>query len=316
MPALSLKSRAALLILLGCIPACAQTATEAPAAPLPVTQPAPPGPAGKPLPDIPTLMRDVEANQHKAETIQKEYIYHSVETEQETGSHGQIKKTTVTEADHYWVDGVPVRRMVKRNGKLLTPEELAKEDARIDERAAKARERRGKADAQGKQTDPRGEEEITVSRLLQLGAFTNPRRVQLHGRDTIAVDYAGDPKAKTRNRGEEVIRDMAGTAWVDEQDRVLARVEGHFVNAFKVGGGLVADIQKDTHFVWEQTKINDEVWLPAKLDAHGAARMLLFYSFNGGMAAGYSDYRKFRATSTVLPGVTRVATPDAPDHQP
>jgi hypothetical protein len=261
-------------------------------------------------------MRDVEANQHKAETIQKEYIYHSVETEQETGSHGQIKKTTVTEADHYWVDGVPVRRMVKRNGKLLTPEELAKEDARIDERAAKARERRGKADTQGKQTDPRGEEEITVSRLLQLGAFTNPRRVQLHGRDTIAVDYAGDPKAKTRNRGEEVIRDMAGTAWVDEQDRVLARVEGHFVNAFKVGGGLVADIQKDTHFVWEQTKINDEVWLPSKLDAHGAARMLLFYSFNGGMAAGYSDYRKFRATSTVLPGVTRVATPDAPDHQP
>ena len=64
-----------------------------------------------------------------------------------------------------------------------------------------------------------------------------PRRVELNGRDTIAVDYAGDPKAKTRNRAEEVVRDMLGTAWVDEQDHVLARVEGHFVNAYKIGAG-------------------------------------------------------------------------------
>ncbi len=64
--------------------------------------------------------------------------------------------------------------------------------------------------------------------------------------DTIAVDYAGDPKAKTRNRAEDVIRDMAGTAWVDEQDRVLTRVEGHFVNTFKIGSRTGRGrIQKD-----------------------------------------------------------------------
>ncbi len=50
----------------------------------------------------------------------------------------------------------------------------------------------------------------------------------MNGRDTIAVDFAGDPKAKTRNRGEDVIRDLVGTAWVDEQDKVLVKVQGHF----------------------------------------------------------------------------------------
>ena len=59
---------------------------------------------------------------------------------------------------------------------------------------------------------------------------------------------------------------MVGTAWIDEQDHVLARVEGHFVNAFKVAGGLVVNIQKDTRFTWEQTKVNDEVWLPARIE--------------------------------------------------
>jgi hypothetical protein len=170
--------------------------------------------------------------------------------------------------------------------------------------SAKAREKRAKEDAQGKQTNSRGDEEITASRLLELGAFTNPRRVQLNGRNTIAVDYAGDPKAKTRNRSEDVIKDLVGTAWIDERDHVLARVDGHFVNAFKIGAGLIVNVQKDTRFSMVQTKVNDEVWLPARLEGQGAIRAILFFSFNGSGQIVNSDYRKFRTTSTILPGVT------------
>ena len=52
--------------------------------------------------------------------------------------------------------------------------------------------------------------------------------MKLNGRDTIAVDYAGDPKAKTKNRAEEVMRDLVGTAWVDEEDKMIVKLEGHF----------------------------------------------------------------------------------------
>lgn len=260
------------------------------------------------------MMRDVEANQRKAETVEKDYIYHSIETEVEKNGNGQAKKTTVSEFDHFWVNGVPVRRLVRKNGKDLSAEELAREDERIDKEAEKAREHREQEDAKGRETDARGEDEITLSRLLELGAFSNARRVQLGGRDTIAVDYAGDPKAKTRNRAEEVIRDIAGTAWVDEQDHVLVRVEGHFTNSFKIGAGLVMNIQKDTRFEMQQTKVNDEVWLPASFAGEGAARALLFFSFNGSIRAVQSDYRKFRTTSTILPGATAIDPPSTPDN--
>ena len=305
-----------------CISARAQTETapETPSASQPIASPKPSedgdqksaAEPDKPIPDIVAMMNDVQSNQRKAEAIQKDYLYHSVETEQEVDDHGKVKKTTVTEYDHLWINGVPMRRLVKKNGKALTPEEIAKEDERIDKDSAKARERRERQDAKGNESTARGDEEITVSRLIALGAFTNPRRVQLNGRDTIAVDYAGDPKAKTRNRAEEVIRDLVGTAWIDEQDHMLARVEGHFANAYKVGFGVVADIRKDTHFVWQQTKVNNEVWLPSNLDAQGAARFLLFFSFNGSVRAVESDYRKFRATSTILPVVTQVETQEEP----
>jgi hypothetical protein len=299
-----------------CIASLGQSAPAAlPSEPVSPAQPTDksreaPVPEERPLPDIPTLMHDVEANQRKAETIQKDYLYHSVETQREVDGQGHVKKTTVTESDHYWVNGVPVRRIVKKDGKELSPADLAKENERVDKQAEKARVRREKGDAQGKETDAAGHDEITVSRLLELGAFTNPRRVQLNGRDTIAVDYTGDPKAKTRNRPEEVIRDMVGTAWVDEQDHVLARVEGHFVNAYKIGGGLVVDIKKDTRFTFQQTKVNGEVWLPAHIDAQGSFRALLFVSFNGSFHAEESGYRKFRTSATVLPGFEKVPTPD------
>ena len=268
----------------------------------------------KPLPDIFAMMHDVETNERRAEAVEKDYLYHSVVTEQNIDGHGQVKKTEVTEFDHYWANGVPVARKVKKDGKVLNAEEIAREDERIDHESAKGHERREKADAQGKETDSRGDQEITVSRLLELGAFTNPRRVQVSGRDTIAVDFAGDPKAKTRNHAEDVIREIAGTAWIDERDRVLAKVEGHFVNAFKVGGGLIVDVKKDTRFVWEQTKVNDEVWLPAHVEGQGAARVLLFFSFNGSLSAVDSDYRKFRTSSTILPGLTKVGEPQAPQE--
>lgn len=264
--------------------------------------------AERPLPDIPTLMHEVEANQKAAEVVQKDYLYRSVETQQESNGHGGIKKTTTMEYDVFWVEGVPVRRLTKKDGKALSAEDQKKEGERIDKEVAKARAKREKAGSQGKETDPRGNVEITVSRFLELGRFTNPRRVKLNGRDTIAVDYAGEPKVKARNRMESVIRDLEGTLWVDEQDRALVKVEGHFVNPFKIGMGIVANIQKGTRFGMEQRKINNEVWLPARIEGQGAARFLLFFSFNGSVRAVQSDYRKFKATSTILPGMSVPAT--------
>jgi hypothetical protein len=262
--------------------------------------------AVRPLPDIPALMHAVEANQRKSETIEKDYMYHSVHTQEETDRHGGVKKMETKEFDVFWINGVPVHRLTKKNGKELNADELKKENEQIDKEVAKSKEKRAKADEKGADSDPHGNELVPVSRLLELGSFTNARRVQLNGRDTIVVDFVGNPKAKTKNRFEDVIRDLAGTAWMDEQDRMLVKAQGHFLNNFKIGGGMVVNIQKGTNFAMEQRKVNNEVWLPAKVEGHGAARALLFFNFNGNFQAVESDYRKFKATSTILPGMGKV----------
>jgi hypothetical protein len=257
--------------------------------------------AEHPLPDIPHLMHEVEQHQRSSEAIQKNYLYRETATQRENNG-----KTETHEYDVFWLNGVQVHKLTRKNGRDLTPDEQKKESERVDKEVEKAKDRKSKAEVKGQETDSRGHEEITVSRFLLLGSFTNPRRIQLGGRDTIAIDYTGDPKAKTQNRAEDVIRNLAGTIWIDEQDRTMTRLEGHFVNNYKIGAGLVMNIKKDTTFSMQQKKINGEVWLPEQIDGQGAARVMLFVSFNGSIHVTNSDYRKFKATSTILPGVATV----------
>lgn len=277
--------------------------------PSPPTSPTTAEEGASPLPDIPTLMREVQAHQQQAEAVEKDYLYREVVRTEELDGKGGVKKTTTEEFDDFWVGGVSVRKLVKKDGKDLSPDEQKKESERIDKEVAKRQERRVKADAEGKETDPAGHDEITVSRLLELGSFTNPRREQINGRDTIVVDFAGNPKAKTRNAAESVIHDVAGTAWIDETDRALIRTEGHFVNPFKLGGGLLVNVKKDTSFSLQMRKVNNEVWLPEAIKGQGQARFLLFVNLNGRVEFRFGDYRKFKATSTILPGVNQVDEP-------
>ena len=295
---------AAILLLLTCnLPTVAS---------VPQTQTSSPSAASEaPMPDIPSLMREVEEHQRQSERLQRDYLYREVARQQRSNG----RKGETREYDVFWLRGVQVHRLVRKDGKELTPDEQRKEGDRIDKDVAKALERKRKADAEGKETDSEGREEVTVSRFLELGTFSNPRRELLNGRSTIIVEYAGNSNAKTRNRLESVIRDLAGTIWIDEQDRAIARLDGHFADSFKVGGGIVMSIQKGTTFSMQQIKVNDEVWLPSRIEANGAARVLLLLHFEGSVLITESDYRKFKATSTILPGTASVQ-PSQPSADP
>src|SRR5580765_1236453 len=77
----------------------------------------------RPLPDVPTLMREVEEHQRAAEAIQKDYIFHEVVTRQEESG-----KTERREYDVFWLNGVEVHKMTRKDGRDLTADELKKED--------------------------------------------------------------------------------------------------------------------------------------------------------------------------------------------
>ena len=286
-----------------CLASTFSSAQQLPAPSTPQDKPA------QPLPPIRNLLLDVERNEKASEAARKDYTYHVHIELDDLDKNGNVKKTDTTDAEDLTIDGVPIHRVVARNGKPLTPEEAQKESARIDKEVVKAKEQRAKHEAQGQDTNARGDPILPASRILELGVFSNPRRIDLDGRPTIVFDYAGDPHVKTHNQFEGIVRDLVGTVWIDEHDRVLVHGEGHFLNDFKIGGGLILNIHKGFSFDFRTTKINGEVWLPATIDGQGSARILLVDKVDGRFHLVTSDYRKFRASSTIIQS-DRVIGPD------
>src|SRR5262249_44619437 len=86
----------------------------------------------RPLPDIPAPMQEVLKNQRKEEAGRKDYLYRAVETSREMDGRGAVKKTETKEYDIFWVGGVPVQRLMKKDGKELSADEQKKENERID----------------------------------------------------------------------------------------------------------------------------------------------------------------------------------------
>ena len=264
------------------------------------------------MPDINSLFKQAETHRDAAQKAAKDYIYRSVSTEQEFDSHWALKKTSTEERETFWISGVYISRLLARDGKPISGDELKKQNESIDKAIAEAKQRDAEK-AAGETPKKKGSSyTLTYELLQQLGAFSNPRRVQLNGRDSIAIDYAGNPNAKTHNILEGLVRDVDGTLWFDEQDHALARVEGHFVNDFKVASGLLADVHKGAMIEAELTRVNGEVWLPALFSGRGSARITLFFNHYGLDETRFSDYRKFKASATILPGVAPVETPDNP----
>ena len=269
-----------------------------------------------PIPDIATLMHDVEHNQRASEDLRKHYFYRATTRTEETDNKGRIKRTETRVNEIFTREGVVVSRLIEKDGKPLSEKEAQKEDERIEKDIEKAIKKREKLQNEGKPTNGNGEDVLTISRILALGTFTNPRRQMFHGRPTIVVDYAGDRNAKTRNRLEDVFKLLAGTIWIDEQTRALVRGEGHVTDNFHVGGGLLVNVHEGFRFSFEQTYVNNEVWLPSVVEGEGSARMFLFFKIQGRLRTTFSNYRKFNASSTILPGVTEVENGPANEDSP
>jgi outer membrane lipoprotein-sorting protein len=253
-----------------------------------------------PLPDVPTLMKQVEDHQHKLDQVRENYTYHETVITHELDKNGNIKKNETEENNVFFVNGHEIDQKVKKNGKELNADEQKKEQDRVQKDVEKASKT-----PPGQSLD---KNEVSVSRLLQIMKVSNPRREQMDNRSVIAFDFVGDPHAKTHGMAEDASKKLSGTIWVDENDREVRRMVAHFDDNFHLGFGLFS-VGKGSAFTFDQKLVNNELWLPTSAQAHVIAHAIGILGWRGDIAVTDNDYQKFHADATQQPGATVVNPP-------
>jgi hypothetical protein len=272
----------------------------------------------RPLPDIKALLLDVAKNQKAIEELQKQYTCHLVAEEEKFDSKGGVTSRTVKEYDVFNCGGDEIRHLVKDDSKPLTAEQQHKEDERFNKEFSDYQKKQAELANDPKKQEKKDErQQAQISDFLRAESFTNPRRERFRGQDVIVFDFGPNPDYKPRKLVESIVQKLVGVVWIDEQARDVARLEARFSETAKIGGGLLASLDKGTNLVIEQTKINGEVWLPSYAEVHATARVV-FVRVRQNEIDRYSDYKKFRVETKIGPStpVTDVPEPANPAKNP
>src|SRR5712692_4089502 len=273
------------------------------------------------LPDLKALFKEIDENQKAIDKLKEDYAGSQSEEETEFEGDGKVKKHEVNEYTFFYLNGNEITTLVKKDGKPLSDAEQKKENEktqkRIEEnqkRAAKKEAKEEKAKEEGK--DKEGDEP-GIEVFLRACQFVNPRRERFRGQDVLVFDFEPNPEFKPHKLAEKVVPELAGVVWIDEKAHDVARLEAYFVGDFRFGGGVIANVQKGTSFVFEQAYINNEVWLPTYEEAHVGVRVLLVKAFKVNEVTRYFDYKKFNVQSIAAIAKPKdAATPPAGAESP
>ena len=273
------------------------------------------------LPDLKALFKEIDDNQKAIDKLKENYAGSQSEDETEFEGDGKVKKHEINEYTFFYLNGDEITTLVKKDGKPLSEAEQKKENEKTQKRIEEHQKRTAKKEAKEEKAKEEGKsdekDEPGIEIFLRACQFVNPRRERFRGQDVLVFDFEPNPEFKAHKLVEKVVQKLAGVVWVDEKAHDVARLEAYFTGDMKIGGGLLANLQKGTSFVFEQSFVNSEVWLPTYMEAHVGVRFLLVKGIKASIATRYWDYKKFNVEtlSTIAKpkGATEADTPTKPE---
>jgi hypothetical protein len=250
--------------------------------------------SGAPLPDIPTLLKELQANEERVENILETYSYVQRSTSRELGKDGVLRDKESSTYQLSFYKGYRIRRLIEKDGKPLSASDQEDADKEAGKQLQEIEKRIAKNESSG--GPPSGEERrISIAEVLKASTLSNPRRERFRGRDVIVFDFEPNPSFDYKNAKSmlKFFGKTAGAMWIDEKDKQVARLEAFLFDSFKVGGGVLAKLKKGASFTLEQERVNDEIWLPSTADINLSLRLLLVKGIDLNQVIRSYDYRKF-----------------------
>lgn len=233
--------------------------------------------------------------------LRKNYTYVFHQQEQELDSSGKVKSTKSESFDVTILYGRPYERLIEKDRKPLPPDREKKESEKMDKELARRQKESEKSRSKRLKEEQRDLEEQKEMGREVADAF----HFQLLGSERIAGQEAwviqAEPRRdyRPRSRPARILPKVRGKLWITKNDYRWVKVEAEVIDTFSFGLVLLR-IHPGMKLTFEQTRVQDEVWMPQRAWLRGSARVALLKKINGEMLVTWDNYRKFQAESRVV----------------
>jgi hypothetical protein len=253
-----------------------------------------------PQEQIRELLRYAQEREFENEKRLHDYTYIEREEEHRLDGNGHVKKVEIRTSEVLEIYGEQVERLISKDDKPLPEKEAHKEDEKIQKVIDK---RRNESESDRRKRLEKEEKEREEARkfVLEIADAFDFRLVGsevLDGRDTWAIE--AEPRAgyQPKERATKLLSKFKGRVWIDKAEGQWLKLDITAIDTISVGLFL-ARFHKGAHIVAEQTKINDEVWLPKHVAVQVDVRLALLKSINADVDQTFRDYKKFRTDSKI-----------------
>jgi hypothetical protein len=262
----------------------------------------------RPLPDAASFAAEVKTRLRTDRALQAQYTFLERREEIEVSKLGKVKEGSVKEYEVYpsVVPGNTYKRLIKIDGRPLDPAQLAKNDAQHRKdvlaemnESAPARRKRELGNAK-----LRAEERQVIDEIFALYEIRVVGRETLNGYPTIVATLEPRPAYRPKTDDGQVMKKFRVKAWVNESDYQVAKIDAVAIDDLTFGWGLIGRLHKGSRATIERTKVNDEVWLPARLRLVGTGRAVMFRKFAIDSVTEWFDYKKFNVKTDEAYGQT------------
>jgi hypothetical protein len=231
----------------------------------------------------------------------KDYTWIATETERQLDSKGGVKSEETNSWETLVLYGEPHRRTLERDGKPLPPDEQRKQQAKLDKAVAKLeRETPEQRQRRLAEYDKNREKDRDFLReVVDLYDFRLEGDQQVDGHDVWVIEAAPKPGYQPKRRQAKPLLKMRGKLWIDKAEYQWVRLEAETTDLISFGL-FIARLSPGAKLVFEQMRVNDEVWLPKREYVRGSARLGLVKKFSIEQELTWSNYRKFQVESKVV----------------
>jgi len=247
------------------------------------------------------LFRVVADKDLENDKLQRNYTYIERQVSHSLDGKGTVKSTETKTSEVLEIYGEQVERLIEKNDKPLSAKDAAKEEEKIQKVMDK---RKNESDSDRRKREEneekdREEERKFVKEVADAYNFTLVGTEQISGRAAWIIDAEPRPGFQPKSKEAKMLPHFRGRVWIDKVDLQLAKMDAECLDT--VSWGLfLARFHKGSRFMLEQTRVNDEVWLPKEVAVKVDVRLALVKSFNVDLDQTYRDYKKFGASSRIV----------------
>jgi len=236
----------------------------------------------------------------------RDYTYIERDEEHRLDGKGQVKSTEAKTYEVMEIYQEPVERLIEKDDKALSAKDAAREEEKIQKIIDKRKNESEEARRRREQKEEKDREEGRqfVREVADAYSFRLIGTESLGGREAWVIDAEPRPGYEPHLKDAKVLPKFRGRVWIDKNDTQWAKFDIECIDTVSLGWFL-ARFHKGSRVAVEQTRVNDEVWLPKHLTAKIDVRLALLKEYNVELDDTFRDYKKFRATAKIV-GVKEV----------